>query len=324
MAAAVDSEGGPNIHDPTTTNESHSVQQRGRDTLSQRDQPRHFGFKFCIVGSTIGGIARRVLGIFKVLQDRGGRDIRLGGVIRAWHNNTEPLAGRPEPTFGPEQKPKPEAAHMRRVSSTGRWSPPFKSCIVFHPDGPPVGISFRSVRRASSGRSRRGVCVFNFLLHRGTESWLETNQDRVLGDGNNASISMHRIFDVDDEMAAHETLYFSDQKVYPHYRKDNWRNNGHRQAGGMETNLDSFRENDSIRPKVNKKGKVYYKADYCSELQVNGRNMNALIRYPPEQKVQGENQICIAVAFKPGTKRALNQPCGLFLLSCWACTVSQI
>jgi hypothetical protein len=45
---------------------------------------------------------------------------------------------------------------------------------------------------------------------------LTVNQDRVLGQGENASILMHRVFDVDDEMAAHETLYFSDQKVYPH------------------------------------------------------------------------------------------------------------
>ncbi|KAL3454207.1 hypothetical protein BJX65DRAFT_262995 [Aspergillus insuetus] len=127
-------------------------------------------------------------------------------------------------------------------------------------------------------------------------------KDRVLGQGENSSILMHRVFDVDDEMAAHETLYFSDKKVHPHYEKDHWRNDGHREAGVVEANLDFLRENNMLQPKVNEKGKEYYEVDYSLELEVNGRNMKALIRYPPGQEVKGENQICIAAAFKPGTK----------------------
>ncbi|KAL2860067.1 hypothetical protein BJX68DRAFT_224268 [Aspergillus pseudodeflectus] len=127
-------------------------------------------------------------------------------------------------------------------------------------------------------------------------------KDHVLGEGTNASILMHRVFDVDAEMAAHETLYFSDQMVHPHYEKDHWRNSGHREAGVVEASLDFLRENRLIQPKINDKGKEYYVVDYSLELEVNGRNMKALIRYPPGQEVQGENQICIAAAFRPGTK----------------------
>ncbi|KAL2793907.1 hypothetical protein BJX66DRAFT_338340 [Aspergillus keveii] len=110
-------------------------------------------------------------------------------------------------------------------------------------------------------------------------------KDRVLGQGENATTLMHRVFDV----------------VYPHYEKDHWRKTvGHREAGVVEANLDFLRESNMI-PKLNEKGKEYYEVDYSLELEVNGRNMK-VIRYPPGQQVQGENQICIAAAFKPGTK----------------------
>ncbi|KAL2824575.1 hypothetical protein BJY01DRAFT_256441 [Aspergillus pseudoustus] len=127
-------------------------------------------------------------------------------------------------------------------------------------------------------------------------------KDRVLGEKTRAKILMHRVFDVDEEMAAEETLYFSDQMVYQHYRKDHWRNNGHRQAGIVAADLEFIRENDLIQPKVNESGNEYYEVNYSLELEVDGHNMKASIRYPPGQQVQGVEQICIAAAFKPGTK----------------------
>jgi dTDP-glucose pyrophosphorylase len=37
---------------------------------------------------------------------------------------------------------------------------------------------------------------------------------------------MHRAFELGQEMAAYETIYFSDQRVFQHYRIDHPKNRG--------------------------------------------------------------------------------------------------
>ncbi|KAL4819764.1 hypothetical protein BDW67DRAFT_181481 [Aspergillus spinulosporus] len=126
-------------------------------------------------------------------------------------------------------------------------------------------------------------------------------KDRVLGQRESAEIRLHRVFAPDEEMYAYETIYFSDQRVFQHYRLDDPRNSGHRKAGVVEASLESLRDNNMLEEKVNDEGKKYYEVDYSMKLEVNGRNVKATIHCPPGQDVQGEAQICIAAAFRPGT-----------------------
>ncbi|KAL4786834.1 hypothetical protein BJX76DRAFT_320352 [Aspergillus varians] len=126
-------------------------------------------------------------------------------------------------------------------------------------------------------------------------------KDQVLGQTESAEIYMHRVFKPDEEMAAYETIYFSDQPVFQHYRIDHPKNYGHRKAGVVEASLEALREKDILEAKVNEEGDVYYEAHYSIKLEVNGRNFKATIHCPPGEDVQGQAQICIAAAFSPGT-----------------------
>ncbi|EAW15647.1 uncharacterized protein NFIA_049880 [Aspergillus fischeri NRRL 181] len=125
--------------------------------------------------------------------------------------------------------------------------------------------------------------------------------DRVVAQGESAEICMHRAFEVGQEMAAYETIYFSDQRVFQHYRIDHSKNRGHRKAGVVEASLDVLRRRNMLEEKINEDGDVYYEVHYSIKLEVNGRNVKATIHCPPGQEVQGEAQICIAAAFNPGT-----------------------
>ncbi|KAF4209219.1 hypothetical protein CNMCM8980_005198 [Aspergillus fumigatiaffinis] len=126
-------------------------------------------------------------------------------------------------------------------------------------------------------------------------------KDRVVAQGESAEICMHRAFEVGQEMAAYETIYFSDQRVFQHYRIDHSKNRGHRKAGVVEASLDVLRRRNMLEEKINEDGDVYYEVHYSIKLEVNGRNVKATIHCPPGQEVQGETQICIAAAFSPGT-----------------------
>ncbi|GFF96078.1 hypothetical protein IFM47457_10691 [Aspergillus lentulus] len=126
-------------------------------------------------------------------------------------------------------------------------------------------------------------------------------KDRVVSQGESAEICMHRTFELGQEMAAYETIYFSDQRVFQHYRIDNPKNRGHRKAGVVKASLDALRRRNMLEEKINEDGDVYYEVHYSIKLEVDGRNVKATIHCPPGQEVQGEAQICIAAAFSPGT-----------------------
>ncbi|KAF7165387.1 hypothetical protein CNMCM6106_001577 [Aspergillus hiratsukae] len=126
-------------------------------------------------------------------------------------------------------------------------------------------------------------------------------KDQVVAQGESAEICMHRAFEPGQELAAYETIYFSDQRVFQHYRIDNPKNRGHRKAGVVEASLDVLRRNNMLEEKINEDGDVYYEVHYSIKLEVNGRNVKATIHCPPGQDLQGEAQICIAAAFSPGT-----------------------
>ncbi|KAL5358283.1 hypothetical protein BJX96DRAFT_146278 [Aspergillus floccosus] len=126
-------------------------------------------------------------------------------------------------------------------------------------------------------------------------------KDKVLAKGESAEIRMHRAFELGQEMAAYETIYFSDQEVFQHYRIDHPFNHGHRKAGVVEASLEVLRRRNMLEEKVNEAGDVYYEVHYSIKLEVDGRNVKATIHCPPGQEVQGEAQICIAAAFTPGT-----------------------
>ncbi|GAQ03697.1 hypothetical protein ALT_1018 [Aspergillus lentulus] len=126
-------------------------------------------------------------------------------------------------------------------------------------------------------------------------------KDRVVAQGESAEICMHRTFELGQEMAAYETIYFSDQRVFQHYRIDNPKNRGHRKAGVVKASLDALRRRNMLEEKINEDGDVYYEVHYSIKLEVDGRNVKATIHCPPGQEVQGEAQICIAAAFSPGT-----------------------
>ncbi|KAL4864781.1 hypothetical protein BDV12DRAFT_7624 [Aspergillus spectabilis] len=127
-------------------------------------------------------------------------------------------------------------------------------------------------------------------------------KDREIGDNEVTEIRLHRVFEPGKEWEASETIYFSDQRVYQHYRQDDPMNRGHRKAGVVEASLEMIRESNRVEMKVNDRGDTYYEVHYSIRLEVNGRNVKATIHCPPGREVQGETQICIAAAFKPGTK----------------------
>ncbi|KAL4919237.1 hypothetical protein BDW62DRAFT_200116 [Aspergillus aurantiobrunneus] len=126
-------------------------------------------------------------------------------------------------------------------------------------------------------------------------------KNRVVPEIETAEILMHRVFEPGNELVAWETIYFSDRPVTQHYRQDHPKNAGHRQAGVVSASLEILRELDMLELKVNSEGQGYYEVQYSIRLQVNGRNVIASVHCPPGENVQGETQICIAAAFRPGT-----------------------
>ncbi|KAL4795053.1 hypothetical protein BDV19DRAFT_389709 [Aspergillus venezuelensis] len=114
-------------------------------------------------------------------------------------------------------------------------------------------------------------------------------------------IALHRLFEPGVEMTVCESIYFSDRRVYPHFRWDHPKNSGVRKAGDVEASLEILRERGMLEPKVNAHGQTYYEVHYSIRLEVDGRNMTATIHCPPGE-VQGETRICIAAAFRPGTE----------------------
>ncbi|KAB8265012.1 hypothetical protein BDV32DRAFT_116930 [Aspergillus pseudonomiae] len=126
-------------------------------------------------------------------------------------------------------------------------------------------------------------------------------KNQILDEGESTEICMHRAFKPGEEMTAYETLYFSDGPVHQHYRIDDKMNSGHRIAGFVEASLESLRTRNMLEERINDVGDVYYEVHYSIKLEVNGRNIKATIHCPPGQEVQGQAQICIAAAFRPGT-----------------------
>ncbi|OGM45256.1 hypothetical protein ABOM_006452 [Aspergillus bombycis] len=127
-------------------------------------------------------------------------------------------------------------------------------------------------------------------------------KDQILNEGESTEIYMHRAFEPGEDMTVYETLYFSDRPVHQHYHMDDDKNSGHRKAGFVEASLEALQTGNMLEKRINDEGDVYYEVHYSIKLEVNGRNIKATIHCPPGKEVQGQAQICIAAAFRPGTK----------------------
>lgn len=73
-------------------------------------------------------------------------------------------------------------------------------------------------------------------------------------------------------------------------------------AGVVVANLNEYRDNGSIQPKLSRNNKEYFSIEYEIVLEVDGRNIKAKLFYPPGQECRDELKICISAFFRAGTK----------------------
>ncbi|KUL88774.1 hypothetical protein ZTR_03546 [Talaromyces verruculosus] len=111
-----------------------------------------------------------------------------------------------------------------------------------------------------------------------------------------------RHFDIGDDWIVRQRIYSSPDSVKDHYHIEHDYNAKAEVAGIVEANLNEYRDNGSIQPKVTSNGKEYFSLEYEIVLEVNGRNIRAKLFYPPGEECRDELKICISAYFRAGTK----------------------
>ncbi|GAM34079.1 adenosine deaminase [Talaromyces pinophilus] len=113
-------------------------------------------------------------------------------------------------------------------------------------------------------------------------------------------IKMH--FDIGDDWIVRQRIYSSPDSVRDHYHIEHYYNAKAEVAGIVEANLNEYRDNGSIQPKLASNDKEYFSLEYEIVLEVNGRNIRAKLFYPPGEECRDELKICISAYFRAGTK----------------------
>ncbi|PCG93885.1 Hypothetical protein PENO1_081310 [Penicillium occitanis (nom. inval.)] len=131
--------------------------------------------------------------------------------------------------------------------------------------------------------------------------WLiKTNKKVGLQVSYRSTLCQH--FDIGDDWIVRQRIYSSPDSVRDHYHIEHDYNAKAEVAGIVEANLNEYRDNGSIQPKLASNDKEYFSLEYEIVLEVNGRNIRAKLFYPPGEACCDELKICISAYFRAGTK----------------------